>query len=136
LAALLRHELVHVFVAAAGGQSVPGWLNEGLAQWLQVDTSLEIRSAEKSLAGQTPIPMDQLQKSLAQLGDDKRIALGYAQSLLLCNFIAREYGDATLFKMVAGCKLGTTPASTFESWTKISLDAAAGDLAEQLARKR
>jgi hypothetical protein len=134
LASLLRHELVHVFVAAAGGSGVPGWLNEGLAQWLQLDIALDLRSAEKSLAGQTLIPMDQLKKSLAQLGDDRRIAQGYAQSLLLCNFIAREYGDATLFKMVSGCKQGAAPATTFESWTKVSLDAAAGDLAEQLAR--
>jgi hypothetical protein len=134
LSGLLRHELVHVFVQSAGGPSVPGWLNEGLAQWLQPDISRELRAAEKSFTGQPLIPMDQLKRSLAQLGDDKRITLGYAQSLLFCNHIAREYGEATLFKMVTGCKSNTAPATIFESWTKTSLDSAVSDLAEQLSR--
>jgi len=32
---VLRHELVHAFVQALVGSAPPGWLNEGLAQWLE-----------------------------------------------------------------------------------------------------
>ena len=33
---VLRHEIAHAFVSSSGGSAVPGWLNEGLAQYLEL----------------------------------------------------------------------------------------------------
>jgi hypothetical protein len=131
---LLRHELVHVFVRESGGSAVPGWLNEGLAQWLQERRDLDLRDSREKLRGRELIPIERLQSSLAKLGGDEDIARAYAQALLACDHIARTYGEATLFRMVSGCKSGVGVAKTFRDWTGIELELVMSDLAEELRR--
>jgi hypothetical protein len=129
---VLRHELVHAFVHAAGGSSVPGWLNEGLAQWLEDERQRLLSASRQALAGAELFPLERLQGSLASWSDAGEIARAYAQSLLLVDHIAREYGERVLFELVLGCRKGEVPAATFERLAGIELETALADLAAEL----
>ncbi len=113
----LRHELVHAFVHETGGSSVPGWLNEGLAQWLEapfwVDRPHDVEKARGRLDGVQPFPLERLRGTLASWKDVGEIEIAYAQSLAFVDHLRRTYGERLLFDLVAGCKEGRTPEETF-----------------------
>ncbi len=123
---VLRHELVHSFVQESGGPRVPGWLNEGLAQYLEPPFASgrvgDIRRAKERLYGQELFTLDKLGGSLATWKDTQAIRLAYAQSLVFVDYLDRMYGQQVLFDMVAGCKTGVTPIATFK--TRIGIDLA------------
>jgi len=127
---VLRHELVHAFVRAVGGGGVPGWLNEGLAQWLELERAQGLEAARRQQQGRAWFPLERLQGSLASWDDQQEILLAYGQSLLLCDHVAHEYGERVLFQMVEGCADGVDPAKTFEELTNVPLALALEDLAQ------
>ncbi len=132
LSSVLRHELVHAFVRAVGGKSVPGWLNEGLAQWLDVARGPALESARLELADADLFPLERLQGSLASWDDASAISLAYAQSLLLCDHVAHHHGERVLVQMVEGCASGVAAEDTFEELTRVALEVVLGDLADEL----
>jgi hypothetical protein len=133
---VLRHEVAHAFVHASGGTSVPGWLNEGLAQWLEspalVKRAAEIQRARAKLRGRQLLPLASMQKSLGQQQDAEAIALAYAQALALTDHLERSYGERTLFEMVAGCRDSKSCEATFRERTGVELGQALEDLAREL----
>ncbi|MBM3988657.1 MAG: hypothetical protein FJ294_11965 [Planctomycetes bacterium] len=134
LSALLRHELVHAFVReASGGDKVPAWLNEGLAQWLARDPSAELASARKRMAGRELMPLEKLERPFASLSEPE-IPFAYAQSLLFTAFLERAHGRDSLLAMVRGPRVGERAAVAFESWTRVPLALAFDDFAAQPAR--
>jgi hypothetical protein len=126
---VLRHELAHVFVRTAGGPDVPGWLNEGLAQWLEPERARSLERARATLEPVQPFPLDELEASPATWTDPERIARAYAQSLLVVDFLVGHYGERVPLQLVAGCKRGQAPATTFEQLTRVPLADALGELA-------
>jgi tetratricopeptide (TPR) repeat protein len=134
--AVLRHELVHAFIQEVGGKKVPGWLNEGLAQYLSPEgpgaRALEVQAALKRMKGQTPLAFDSLAGTLAGLPDAKTIRMAYDQSQGLTNWLAFHYGERTLVSMVTGCKTGQTPAQSFERQMHFPLSDATRDFLDSL----
>ena len=130
---VLRHEIAHAFVRESGGNLVPGWLNEGLAQWLEprdiVDRAREIEDARARLAGKTLIPLEKLQGTLSELEGEEAVALAYTQSLALCGWIDRNYGERVLFEMVAASRTKDGWRATFRDRTGLEIDAALAELA-------
>lgn len=118
---VLTHELVHAFIREVGGPSVPGWLNEGLAQLLDA-TDPPVENARRTLQGHTLFTLDELAGSLASWSDRDAILRAYAQSLLLVHRIATDYGEQALLVMVAGCTDDTAVGDSFEAWTQVPLD--------------
>lgn len=133
---VLRHELVHAYVHELGGPTVPGWLNEGLAQWLEPSSvatrASHVTRAREKLKGQELFALADLVGSLAQWDDQSAIELAYAQSLAFVDFVARMYGDRELFALVSGCKTGQAPGVTFESRVGIPLTVVLEDLRAEL----
>jgi hypothetical protein len=135
LGRVLRHEVVHYFVRAAGGNGVPGWLNEGLAQRLEGSGAAYLASARSSLAkGGALFPLAELEGNLSGWSDPRAITRAYEQSLVFCDHLARQYGEQILFDMVAASKEGETAAARFAKLTRVELATALGDLAQELAR--
>lgn len=133
---VLRHELVHAFVRSFGGQDVPAWLNEGLAQWHE-ELSLQARgakvqSAREKLSGAQLFPLEKLHGSLAAWSDEQAIGRGYAQSLALIDYLGRTYGEFLLYEMLSGCRAGKACEATFADRTGVALGAALEDLGREL----
>lgn len=130
---VLKHELVHAFVFEVGGRTVPGWLNEGLAQWLEPGSAEEVKAARRMLAERGELfELERLQGSLATWSDASEVALAYAESLALCDFLAWSYGERTLFRMVAGCAQGRSPSETLQSIAGVDLETALAALQDEL----
>jgi hypothetical protein len=122
---IFRHELCHAFIRELGGDGVPGWLNEGLAQWLEHENdsrrSEEARSATKLLGAGDPIPLESLKGSLASWKDEEAITRAYRESLAFVGYLWRQHGQRAVLAMVAGCKESRTPADSFEKEVRLPL---------------
>ena len=134
LSALLRHELVHAFVReASGGDKVPAWLNEGLAQWLARDPSADVAAARKRMAGRPLVPLEKLERPFAALSEPE-IPFAYAEALLFTAFLERNYGRESLLAMVRGIGAGERAAAAFEAWSRVPLALAFEDFEAELTR--
>lgn len=139
---VLRHELVHAFLHAIGGREVPGWLNEGLAQYLESRSQVDVARRRLQSAfesGHALYPLEDLEGSLASWDDPSAITLAYAQSLVLVDHIAEHYGLDVLRAMVRACGTdaeGTAgvsgPAAAFERSTAVPLSFVLEDLRRYL----
>ena len=134
LQAVLAHEVAHAFVHATGGKNVPGWLNEGLAQWFEPQAQYSVASARQRLAGlelHELFTLATLEGSLATWSDPERISLAYAQSLAFCDFLARQYGERVLYRMVLAAP-DSDPSESFRAAVGVELETAFGDFAAEL----
>ena len=138
LVRVLRHELVHAFIQEAGGRGVQGWLNEGLAEYLEqpagADREAAIQDARQRAKRSKLRSLDELGGTLASLGSVEEIRAAYTQSLAFVGWIEHWYGERVLFEMVSGCREGVSLEATFESRTRVSLARALEDLAQELNR--
>jgi len=130
---VLVHELVHAFVQALSGPSVPGWLNEGLAQMHEGRAGEQARARER-LRGTDLFPLERLAGSLASWEDAAAIARAYAESLLFVDYLRGTYGDEALRRMLLSIKSGRTLEQSFEEWTQVALEVAFQDWSASLAR--
>ena len=110
LARTLHHELVHAALdGAAPSLVLPGWLNEGLAEWFEMRAGLGKRglsNGERAALGQLAARGELL--SLAALSAPSFGALGprpaavaYLQSYALVDFLARRGGHRDLARFCA-----------------------------------
>lgn len=140
LVRVLRHELVHAFVQEAGGRGVVGWLNEGLAELLEVPAGASRAAAiaearERAQFDQIPFrSLEELGGTLASLGSVEEIRGAYVQSLAFVGWLEHWYGERVLFEMISGCREGASVQETFEARTRVHLEKAMEDLAQDLRR--
>jgi tetratricopeptide (TPR) repeat protein len=129
---VLRHEVAHAFVRASGGDRVPGWLNEGLAQWLEfpfvVDRGRAVEAARVRLRGAKLVPLGELQSSLGENRTDAEVALAYTEALALCGWIESSFGERLLFDMVTASKTDEGWRGVFRSRTGTDIDAVLAEL--------
>ncbi|MCE9593077.1 MAG: DUF1570 domain-containing protein [Planctomycetes bacterium] len=128
---VMRHELAHAFIRALGGTSVPAWLSEGLAQWLEPGRTGAVAAARAKLSGGELFPLERLAGSIASWKDPDEIARAYAQSLVLVDWIAGRFGERLVVDLVVGCKTSQPPTATFENSTRIPLESAFGEYARK-----
>jgi len=106
LAALLRHELAHSFLAAQTGGNCPTWLQEGVAQWLEggdparEDAALAQRAREGRLLALLTLEAPFQGIAAAEA------ALAYAESLSGTAHLLRLRGEAGLLRLVAALRDG------------------------------
>lgn len=130
---VLRHELVHAFVQALAGNGVPGWLNEGVAQWLEQRPG-EIQRLGERLEAESLFSLSELTGSLTTWHDSEAIGRAYAESLLFVDYLQRTYGDEALRRMLPSTSRGLVAASAFQEWTSVPLDVAFQDWTHTLSR--
>lgn len=95
---LLRHELTHAFLDGLK-PSVPGWLNEGLAQYLSGEREVVLRRAKAVLSGDL-VPLANLTGPFSSLGDAKAVTRAYTESLAAVDAIAQRFGETLLADML------------------------------------
>ncbi|MCH2102954.1 MAG: hypothetical protein MK297_02955 [Planctomycetes bacterium] len=138
LVRVLRHELVHAFVQEAGGRGVAGWLNEGIAEYLEQPAGAAREAAvreARALAAELKLrSLDELGGTLASLGSVEEIRAAYVQSLAFVGWIEHWYGEQVLFHMVSGCSKGVSLEASFEAHTRVPLASALEDLSLDLKR--
>jgi hypothetical protein len=105
----LRHELVHAALdAAAPSLVLPGWLNEGLAEWFEARSSGERRLAPRAIdalaRGAATGAWIPIGGSLSRPGfgdlPPERAALAYLESYALIDLVERTRGERSLRDLV------------------------------------
>ena len=88
----VRHEFTHAVIHELSGGKCPGWLDEGMAQFMEGSTNPLIRLAlQQWLDKNPPVPFHLLQKGFTKL-EKKYVAAAYAQSLWAAKILTKEKG--------------------------------------------
>src|SRR6202043_3095647 len=92
LARVLKHELAHSFITQLSGGRAPGWLQEGIAQFLEPKSlGGDGRQLSVLFKTQRNIPMNVLEGSFQRLAG-AQVYVAYAESLAAVSYITDSYG--------------------------------------------
>jgi tetratricopeptide (TPR) repeat protein len=129
LEAVLKHELTHSFLTAMSNQRCPGWLHEGLAQFM------EPRSPDhygKDLAeifkDEHQIPLSALDQTFSGF-NPAQARMAYAESLAVVDYLVHAYGMTDVQNMVKRMGAGSTAeaavrAVTHSTYTQLEKEVA------------
>jgi tetratricopeptide (TPR) repeat protein len=119
LSSVLAHELAHALMRQASADRAPGWLHEGVAQWLEgrrvsrEEVRAEMRRHEarsiEELEGRFPGAMDRAQARAL-----------YAQSLSLVEYLVAQRGEGALSCLVARLREGVSFAEALRAETGLA----------------
>ena len=119
LSGVLAHELSHALLRLSTGDRAPGWLHEGLAQWLEGRRipRREIRSAAGARPAESLAALDArfheaLERSAARAS--------YAQALALVEYLAVIRGEQALSCVVAALGEGASFAEALRAEAGLS----------------
>jgi hypothetical protein len=88
----VKHEYSHAVLSALSGGMIPGWIDEGLAQWIEGDENPALRNSLKAyLKRSSPVPLNLLQGGFTRLAP-AMVPAAYAQSLLAVQAMIKAYG--------------------------------------------
>ncbi len=88
----VKHEYSHAVLSALSGGMIPGWIDEGLAQWIEGDENPALKNSLKAyLKRAAPVPLDLLQGGFTRL-EAAMVPAAYAQSLLAVQAMIKAYG--------------------------------------------
>jgi hypothetical protein len=126
----VRHEYTHAILSALSGGNLPGWIDEGLAQWFEGEESPGLRAALKDwLKTNEPVPLRLLQGGFTKLKPEM-VPAAYAQSLLATRLVADKYGFPAIANYFLMLRDGVDKESAFQTAFNISLS----DFESQLDR--
>lgn len=126
----VRHEYTHAILSALSGGNLPGWIDEGLAQWFEGEESPGLRTALKEwLKTNEPVPLGLLQGGFTKLKPEM-VPAAYAQSLLATRLVADKYGFPAISNYFLLLRDGVDKEVAFKTAFNIALP----DFEAQLGR--
>jgi len=133
LARVLRHELVHSFVAKLAGGRCPPWLNEGIAQFLEPKgLGGDGRQLALLFKAQQEIPLNTLEGSFNSFSGPKAY-LAYAESLAAVTYIADSYGLSDLQRILDRISQGSSTEAALRETIHCDYGQLESDLGRYLA---
>lgn len=88
----VKHEYTHAVLSALSRGAIPGWIDEGLAQWAEGDENPALRNTLKQyLHKHQPVSLSLLQGGFTKL-EPSMVPAAYAQSLLAVQAMIKAYG--------------------------------------------
>ena len=118
---VLPHEIAHLyfFQATRSLSPPPLWLNEGLAQYLELgDNTRVLRAAELAVLSGERIPLYAIVGSFGN--DEEAVRLSYAESLSAVTFLIEAYGEDGLAALMAAYKSGLYNEEAFQTALGVS----------------
>lgn len=127
LSGVLAHELAHAFVRQASADRAPGWLHEGIAQWLEGKRIArgEIRG---EFRGRPAHSLAELESNLAGRADRAAARTNYVQALTVVEYLYERHGSGSVACLVRALgqgksfpealrsEVGLTPDELFRRW--------------------
>ena len=136
LESVLKHEMIHLLLHHhIRSDSLPRWLDEGVAQWLSGGLA-ELLAAppptllEEALLSGELIPLRELTEEFPS--DRMRLLLAYEQSRSFTAHIAAKYGDRKILELLSRLKSGTEVHEAFAATLNSPLQVVEQQWVEQL----
>ena len=113
------HELAHTFTLGTTDNRVPRWLSEGLSVYEEhharpgwgFNVTPDFLAAFK--AGKL-VPVSRMNDGFMHPAYPEQVQFSYYQASLVCELIARDYGEPALLKMLQAYKEGATTDQVFQ----------------------
>ena len=112
----LWHEIAHIFTLEATGNLVPRWFSEGVSVFEEWSTGplpgrhIPVRVLE-AMADDRFLPVAELDGGFMRPTYEGQVIVSYTQAGLLCQYIAREWGQQGLVDMLTGFAEGLDTAA-------------------------
>lgn len=112
----LWHEIAHIFTLEATGNLVPRWFSEGVSVFEEWSTGplpgrhIPVRVLE-AMADDRLLPVAELDGGFMRPTYEGQVIVSYTQAGLLCQHIAREWGQQGLVDMLTGFADGLDTAA-------------------------
>ena len=112
----LWHEIAHIFTLEATGNLVPRWFSEGVSVFEEWSTGplpgrhIPVRVLE-AMADDRFLPVAELDGGFMRPTYEGQVIVSYTQAGLLCQYIAREWGQQGLVDMLTGFAGGLDTAA-------------------------
>jgi tetratricopeptide (TPR) repeat protein len=119
LSAVLAHELAHALIRQASSDRAPGWLHEGLAQWLE-GRRISRDEARAEVRNRGAGSLEELESRFPRAMDRAQARALYAQSLSLVEYVVAQRGEGALACIVARLREGDTLADALRSEAALS----------------
>ena len=132
LEGVLAHELAHAFVRRVSADRAPGWVHEGVAQWLEGKRLSRREAREAFSGGRKPVSLAEMDGSLGRRTDRPTARALYAESLGLVEYLIHTHGSGTIVCLLQALaagrsteealkqETGATPAELVAAWKKWS----------------
>ncbi len=132
----LTHEYVHYVVTQMSHDTVPVWMHEGLARYLQVRWrgpadgklgTLDEHLLSAALKADKLVSFDDMHPSMAKLPSQKAAALAFAEVSTMLAFVHRSVGDTGLRRAILAVKDGKSARKAIAevmgtSWRQVEAD--------------
>ncbi len=119
LQTVLSHELAHAFIRHASRDRAPGWLHEGLAQWLEGKRILRSEFRE-TFSGRSPYSLSEIEGNLSRKVDRATARANYAEALGLIEYLGQERGMGSLACLLRDLADGLSLADALHEETGFS----------------
>jgi len=125
LRATLKHEIAHLAIHSATGNSMPKWLDEGISQWAsgghsEIRQNNEIWPLSKAALTGRLIPLDTLASSFPR--DEEGMRLAYKESLSAVDLLISNHGEMIISQLLRDAASGMSISESFQSRTGVSLN--------------
>ncbi|NDC37960.1 MAG: hypothetical protein EBZ48_07890, partial [Proteobacteria bacterium] len=102
----LRHEYTHAVINALSAGKAPGWLDEGIAQWMEGEENPALRPAlAKWLEINDPVPLALMQGGFTKMAAEM-VPAAYAQSLFSATVVINTFGFEDIGVFLKGLRQG------------------------------
>lgn len=127
LSAVLSHELAHSFIRHSSADRAPGWLHEGIAQWLE-GKRIPVSEMRGEFRRHAPHSLGEMEGNLARRSDRAVARSNYVQSLAIVEYLferhgggavaclVRDLGEGRTFAEALKVETGLTPDELFRNW--------------------
>ena len=122
------HELAHTFTLGSTDHRIPRWLSEGLSVYEEhrarsgwgFDVTPAFLDAYRK--GKL-VPVSRMNDGFMHPAYPEQVMFSYYQASLVCDLIARDYGENAIYQMLQAYKAGKTTDEVFGSVLKTDLAA-------------
>jgi tetratricopeptide (TPR) repeat protein len=105
MTSVLAHELAHALMRQISADRAPGWLHEGLAQWLE-GRRISRDEARETMRGRGARSIEELESRFPGAMDRSEARALYAQSLSLVEYLVAARGEGALACVVKRLREG------------------------------
>jgi hypothetical protein len=110
----LRHEFLHAVTYTLTNGTCPGWLDEGLAQWIEGEENPALRPAlVRWLSRHEALPLRILRGGFTKLDPDL-VPAAYSQSLFTAKILLKKHGFASVRKYLDLLASGNSNEQAFQ----------------------
>ena len=113
------HELAHTFTLGLTDQRVPRWLSEGLSVYEEHHarpgwgSNVTVEFLDAFAAGKL-VPVSRMNDGFMRPLYPEQVILSYHQASVVCDLIARDFGEKAILQMLLEYKAGRTTAEVFQ----------------------